>query len=98
MCSMVALRCKRGSYFNKARLLVDRCDKLPFTSGESREARCRSLQSCRAALRIASVPRAEGSETLGGQNVSLQRAGAIERPLRVPLATESSRKTVTKSQ
>ena len=93
MCSMVARRCKRGcdeSVVFQQDLtalewgqhahrvyLSDRCDKLPFTARESREA----IESQMPAVRFAkvarfrwtaSLPREEGGGTFSGQNISLQ--------------------------
>jgi hypothetical protein len=53
-----------------------RCDKLPFTAGESREAIESQLPAVQFAIvaRLrwtASLPCEEGGGTLGGQNISL---------------------------
>ena len=65
------------------------CDKLPFTAGKSREAIEFTIAG--GAVRysrvvrfrgIVSLPREEESGTLSDQNISLQGACIIKRPLR----------------
>ena len=60
--------------------ICHRCDKLPFTAGESRGAIESQLPAVRFAIvarlrwKTASLPREEGGETLSGQNISLQES------------------------
>ena len=95
MCSMVAWRCKLGCdesvIFQQDLIalewgrrthrvyLSDRCDKLPFTAGESREAIESQLPAVQFAIvarlrATASLPREEGGGTPSGQNISLQES------------------------
>jgi hypothetical protein len=59
--------------------ICDRCDKLPFTAGENREAIESQLPAVRFAIvarlrGTASLPLGQGVGTLGGQNISLQES------------------------
>jgi hypothetical protein len=90
---MVAWRCKRGRdesvVFQQDLIALewgrhthrvyfsDRCDKLPFTAGESLiESQLPAVQfAIVACLRgTASLPREEGGGTPSGQNISLQES------------------------
>jgi hypothetical protein len=93
MSSMDAWRCKRGRdesvVFQQDLIALewgrhthrvyfsDRCDKLPFTAGESLiESQLPAVQfAIVACLRgTASLPREEGGGTPSGQNISLQES------------------------